>query len=292
MKPAVNALQQVWLKELGVDLQALPGVTPQVAPRVSSARGPVAAPPVGPGAAPSGQVAPRPAAPGSAAAKSDAPARPASVGVADTAANAPAVPDLQALSTAVQACERCVRATGRIRAVPGSGVHTRPWYLLVGEQPGLEDEAAGLPFQGQAGQLLEAMLASVSLPHRDSRYSTYAVKCRAVGGSQPDDAERAACRPWLQQQIEILRPRWILALGRVATQAILGTADRFESLRGRTVFYVLESGERIPVRVTHLPSSLLVHGALKDEAWRDLLGLAEAVRAQDGAETQPGGIAP
>ncbi|MFA5664580.1 uracil-DNA glycosylase [Castellaniella sp.] len=290
MKPLVNAIQQAWLAELGVDLQALPGVAPRDARPRRSVAGTQAAPQsdAGPSLGAAHRlvrekpgVASRSVldalASGLAVKGRGAPVESAAAAAAD---EIPCARSLEALSQAVQGCTRCSRAAGRIRAVAGTGVDTQPWYFLVGEQPGLEDEAAGLPFQGQSGQLLEAMLASVSLPHRESCYRTHAVKCRAPGGVRPNGTEIAACRPWLRQQIETLQPRWILALGRVATEAILGTEENFESLRGRTSRYTLQSGETIPVRVTHLPSSLLVHAGLKDEAWRDLLGLAQAVQAQ------------
>lgn len=187
-------------------------------------------------------------------------------------------PDLQALGQAVSACSRCERHAHRALAVSGSGTAGQPYYLIVGEQPGIEDDASGQPFQGDQGRLLAAMLAAARLPHADSAYLTYAVKCRAVGGREPPPADVAACLPWLQQQIALLQPRWILALGRVAARAVIGSDADLDELRGGPHRYVPDQGEPIPVWVTHQPSSLLVRSAWKAEAWRDLAGLAQAVR--------------
>lgn len=186
--------------------------------------------------------------------------------------------DLSGLASAVQDCRSCARHTGRSRAVPGSG-NDHPFYMLVGEQPGLDDDAAGKPFHGEQGRLLQAMLACVDLPHADSVWATHTVKCRAAGGQEPDAGEIAACLPWLHQEISLLQPRWIMAFGRVAARSLLGSSDDFDVLRGGPHEYVGPDGARIPVWVTHQPAALLVRGGLKAEAWRDLVAMAAAVRA-------------
>ncbi|MGB6243133.1 MAG: uracil-DNA glycosylase, partial [Castellaniella sp.] len=187
--------------------------------------------------------------------------------------------DLDALAGFIQACQQCARHEQRLRAVPGAGRTERPYYLIVAEQPGIDDEVAGQPFQGDSGRLLAAMLTAARLPNADERYGTYVMKCRAPGGHEPDPAEIAACRPYLHREIDLLRPRWILALGRVAAQAVLGGSADLEALRGASHPYQPANGPAIPVWVTHQPASLLVRSALKAEAWRDLVGLAQAVRA-------------
>ncbi|MFC4298213.1 uracil-DNA glycosylase [Castellaniella hirudinis] len=198
------------------------------------------------------------------------------------AAIAPAAcPDLTVLDTAVSACTACARHTQRARAVPGMGQADRPYYLIIGEQPGMEDDASGLPFQGDPGRLLTAMLAAARLPHADSVYLAHGVKCRAVGGHEPTSQDVAACLPWLHRQIALLQPRWILALGRVAARAVIGTDKDLDALRGGPHQYMPDQGAPIPVWVTHQPSSLLVRSAWKAEAWRDLAGLAQAVRAAE-----------
>ncbi len=193
-----------------------------------------------------------------------------------------ACPDLSALDAAVSVCVGCARHTQRVRAVPGTGQADRPYYLIIGEQPGMEDDASGLPFQGDPGRLLTAMLAAARLPHADSVYLAHGVKCRAVGGREPSPQDIAACLPWLHRQIALLQPRWILALGRVAARAVIGTDKDLDELRGGPHRYLPDQGEPIPVWVTHQPSSLLVRSAWKAEAWRDLAGLAAAGREADG----------
>ncbi|WP_368641303.1 uracil-DNA glycosylase [Castellaniella ginsengisoli] len=188
-------------------------------------------------------------------------------------------PDLAALDAAVSACGLCGRHAQRALAVPGAGRSGRPHYLIIGEQPGMEDDTSGRPFQGDQGRLLAAMLAAARLPHADSVYLTHVVKCRAVGGREPSAEDISACLPWLRRQIVLLRPHWILALGRVAAQAVIGTDLDLNALRGGPHCHVPEQGEPIPVWVTHQPSSLLVRSAWKAEAWRDLAGLAQAVQS-------------
>ena len=258
--------QLAWLAEIGLDTHWLAERPASDGACVSPAARAESGDPAGPAPglvrvrAPAGLVAPQAPAPA-------------------PGAGAPAdCPDLQALGQAVSACSRCERHAHRALAVSGSGTAGQPYYLIVGEQPGIEDDASGQPFQGDQGRLLAAMLAAARLPHADSAYLTYAVKCRAVGGREPPPADVAACLPWLQQQIALLQPRWILALGRVAARAVIGSDADLDELRGGPHRYVPDQGEPIPVWVTHQPSSLLVRSAWKAEAWRDLAGLAQAVR--------------
>ena len=176
---------------------------------------------------------------------------------------------------------------GATQAVPGEGPEGDA-IAIVGEQPGIEDDASGRPFQGDQGRLLAAMLAAARLPQGESAYLTHVVKCRAVGGREPSAQDIAACLPWLRRQIALLRPRWILALGRVAAQAVIGTDADLDALRGGPHRHVPGQGEPIPVWVTHPPASLLVRSAWKAEAWRDLAGLAAAVREAEAAAPRNG----
>ncbi|CAM5780347.1 uracil-DNA glycosylase [Castellaniella caeni] len=295
MKPQVRAIQAAWLAEIGVDVHWLDtapasgtsaghgGQRHQV---VRDIDGRHDAQDSGGGQDPGGvqdspgALTPRDAALAAAGvavsrvapAKAPEPAPGPTVRAADLA-------DLPAVTAAVQACRQCPRHEHRIRAVPGAGVTQQPFYLVVGEQPSIADEVAGQPFQGDAGRLLAAMLASVRLPHLDSVYSTYVVKCRALTAREPDAEEIAACVPYLRREIELLQPRWILALGRVAAQAVLGGEAGLDVLHGGPHAYAAGNGRSIPVWVTHQPASLLVRSSLKAEAWRDLVGLAQAVRA-------------
>lgn len=285
--------QIAWLAEIGLDTHWL-AARPQ--PRADAADGMAAAPAAT--VAPAAGVPPAGPAPVEPAVAGDRPVErkaPPGTGPGLTRVRAPAgliapqapapgiaapvdCPDLAALDAAVSACDRCARHSQRVRAVPGAGAAERPHYLIIGEQPGIEDDAGGLPFQGDQGRLLAAMLAAARLPQGDSTYLTYAVKCRAMGGREPSPQDVAACLPWLRRQIALLRPRWILALGRVAARAVTGSDGDLDALRGGPHQYVPDQGEPIPVWVTHQPSSLLVRSAWKAEAWRDLAGLARAVR--------------
>ncbi|WP_323016801.1 uracil-DNA glycosylase [Castellaniella sp.] len=273
MKPQLRPVQAAWLAEIGLDLHWV-RIQPIAAPDV--VQEPIA-PPAHAKAAP-------PAAPAVRAPAPDQPAvRPRSTPAPDTVPLvAPVVDDadMAALAEVIRGCQQCARHQQRLRAVPGSGQAERPYYLIVAEQPGIDDEVAGQPFQGDSGRLLTAMLAAVRLPHADARYGTYVVKCRAPGGHEPDPAEVAACIPYLRREIALVQPHWILALGRVAAQAVLGGSADLDALRGMAHRYQPDSGPAIPVWVTHQPASLLVRSSLKAEAWRDLAGLAQTVRAE------------
>ena len=276
--------QMAWLAEIGLDTHWLATRPLPEADRVADAVAdtPAQPDPVPARVAPAAVPDPSPRAPVGSPAPGLVRAR-APAGLAVPSAT-PAIPpadcaDLAALAAAVSACSQCVRHTQRALAVPGEGLVQRPFYLIVGEQPGIEDDTQGLPFRGNQGQLLTAMLAAVRLPHRESVYLTHVVKCRAVSGREPTAEEIAACVPWLRRQIALLQPRWILALGRVAAQAVIGTERDLDGLRGGPHQHVPDQGEPIPVWVTHQPSSLLVRSAWKAEAWRDLAGLAQAVQA-------------
>lgn len=190
-----------------------------------------------------------------------------------------ATADLDALGQAVGICTRCPLHAQRTQAVPGAGVRVKPLYFIVGEQPGIEDDASGQPFQGDSGNLLRVMMAAARLPEAESVYLTNIVKCRVVGGRAPSAEEIAACLPYLHREIALVQPRWILALGKTAAQAILGVSDDLDVLRGGPHAWSGPDGTAIPIWVTHHPSSLLVRSAGKPEAWRDLVALAQAVRA-------------
>lgn len=290
MTLSVTPLQEAWLTELGVDAQWLarlrqapdPGAAPAAAPVVSVA------------ASPATQEAPPAAAgPVSVAALlgSDALAqftrtktgrRPAAVVPVQASLDVSGVSDLAALHARILVCEACPLYTGRSHAVPGAGETLAPDYLIVGEMPGVDDDMSGLPFQGAAGDLLQAMLASAGLTQKTVFMSTV-IKCRPSGGRAAQATEVAACMPYLRQQIELLRPRHILALGRLAARAVLDTRESFAALRGQAHRYQTADGHAIPVWVTHHPASLLLRPAHKAEAWRDLMQLTASADSGEGA---------
>jgi uracil-DNA glycosylase family 4 len=138
---------------------------------------------------------------------------------------------LQAQEQALQGCQRCKLCEGRTTIVFGSG-SPRAELVVIGEGPGAEEDAQGKPFVGRAGQLLTRMLESVQLS-RDEVFITNAVKCRPPGNRNPEPDELAACAPFLADQLGVLQPKVVIALGSVAAQALLKTREPIGKLRGR-----------------------------------------------------------
>jgi len=138
---------------------------------------------------------------------------------------------LRAQEQALQGCRRCKLCDGRSTIVFGSG-HPEADLVVIGEGPGADEDAQGKPFVGRAGQLLTKMLDAVKLS-RDAVYITNAVKCRPPGNRNPEGDELAACAPFLAAQLGVIQPKVVLALGNVATQALLKTREAIGRLRGR-----------------------------------------------------------
>ena len=172
--------------------------------------------------------------------------------------------DWEALEAAIAACGACALGRTRQRAVPGVGDRRAGW-LFVGEGPGAEEDQRGEPFVGQAGRLLDSMLAAIGLRRGEDVYIANIVKCRPPGNRNPEAAEAGACLPFLERQIELLQPRLIVALGRVAVTHLLGSEAPLSSLRGR-----LHAWRDIPVLVTYHPAYLLRNLPEKARAWEDL----------------------
>lgn len=166
---------------------------------------------------------------------------------------------------ALQGCRRCKLCEGRTTVVFGAG-HPRAEFVCIGEGPGADEDAQGLPFVGRAGQLLTKMLASVDLA-RDEVYICNTVKCRPPGNRNPEVDELAACAPFLAEQLATLQPKVILSLGSVATQALLRTREPIGKLRGRVHPY----GDAVLVPTFH-PAFLLRNPGpeYKRMAWDDL----------------------
>lgn len=184
------------------------------------------------------------------------------------------------LEEQVQACRACPLAAGRQHIVFGQGV-TNPTVLVVGEGPGAEEDKQGLPFVGASGKLLDKMLASIGLSRETNCYIANVVKCRPPNNREPAPEERARCLPYLQRQIELLGPKAILCAGRTAVQALLGTTEGINRLRGKTYDY-----EGIPVIATYHPSALLRDESMKRPAWEDLKRLRALL--QEGHLLQEG----
>jgi uracil-DNA glycosylase len=149
--------------------------------------------------------------------------------------------------------------------VLGVGDERADW-LLVGEAPGAEEDRTGEPFVGQAGRLLDAMLAAIDLSREKNVYICNVLKCRPPGNRNPEPDEVAKCTPFLLKQIELIEPKLIVAMGRFAAQTLLSTDASIASLRGRVHRYA-----GLPLIVTYHPAYLLRNLPDKSKAWSDLV---------------------
>ena len=173
--------------------------------------------------------------------------------------------DWRELKAAVPACTACALHQTRTRTVFGVGDESADW-LLVGEAPGAEEDRLGEPFVGQAGRLLDNMLAALELKRGSNVYIANVLKCRPPANRNPAPAELAQCLPHLLRQIELIKPKLIVALGRFAVQALLNTEASISSLRGRVHRYA-----GVPLVVTYHPAYLLRSPPEKAKAWQDLV---------------------
>jgi len=172
---------------------------------------------------------------------------------------------LRRQEASLQGCRRCRLCEARNTIVFGSG-NPEADLVVIGEGPGADEDAQGLPFVGRAGQLLTKMLASVQLA-RDEVYITNAVLCRPPGNRNPEADELAACAPFLAEKLATIQPKVILSLGSVATQALLRTREPIGKLRGRVHPY----GAAVLIPTFH-PAFLLRNPGqeYKRMAWEDL----------------------
>ncbi len=166
-------------------------------------------------------------------------------------------------------CRRCQLHTGRKHVVFGDG-NPRARLVLVGEGPGYEEDATGLPFVGKAGQLLTKILKAIDL-RREEVYICNIIKCRPPGNRDPESDEIAACLPFLRRQIRAIRPKFICALGAFATQTLLQTDTPISRLRGDFHAY-----EGILVLPTYHPAFLLRNPDKKRHVWDDVKKLQAA----------------
>lgn len=177
-------------------------------------------------------------------------------------------PDLDSLDAQVSNCRRCGLCESRSNTVFGVGDRQAHW-MVIGEAPGADEDRLGEPFVGRAGQLLDAMLFAVGRSRRQGVYIANVLKCRPPGNRDPLPEEAAHCLPYLRRQIQLIRPRLILVVGKVAAQALLDTDASLASLRGRVHRLELDA-ESIPVVVTYHPAYLLRTPLDKAKAWEDL----------------------
>ncbi len=168
------------------------------------------------------------------------------------------------LADAVAHCTACKLSATRTQGVLGVGDRNADW-LIIGEAPGADEDRVGEPFVGQAGKLLDAMLAAIGLKRGENVYIANVLKSRPPGNRNPEPDEVAACRPYLLAQIELIQPKLILALGRFAAQSLLDTDEAIGRLRGR-----VHQFQNVPLVVTYHPAYLLRNLPDKARAWEDL----------------------
>jgi DNA polymerase len=174
-----------------------------------------------------------------------------------------ALPTLEAVAQAIGACTRCGLCRSAIQAVPGEG-GARAEFLCIGEAPGADEDRAGRPFVGAAGEVLRKGLAGLKMTP-DEYFIANVLKHRPPGNRDPEPAEVEACAPFLRRQVELIRPRVILALGRFAAQTLLQSSAGIGALRGRVHQY-----QGIPLVVTYHPAATLRNDEWKRPLWEDM----------------------
>lgn len=177
------------------------------------------------------------------------------------------------LRATVSGCTKCALHQTRTQTVFGVGDENADW-MLIGEAPGAEEDRLGDPFVGQAGKLLDSMLAAIGLSRQENVYIANVLKCRPPGNRNPSPEEVAQCSPHLLQQIGLVKPKLILAMGRFAAQTLLKTDASISSLRGRVHRYA-----GLPLIVTYHPAYLLRTLEDKAKAWEDLVFARKTMQA-------------
>ena len=186
-----------------------------------------------------------------------------------------------ALEARVASCTDCPLHAKRNKTAFGVGDENAAW-LFVGEGPGAEEDAQGEPFVGQAGRLLDSMLAAIKLKRGENVYIANIVKCRPPGNRNPEPQEALQCEPYLHRQIDLIRPKLIVALGKVAAANLLATDASVASMRGKVHRY-----RGTPLIVTYHPAYLLRTLPDKAKAWVDLLFAVRTMRGLENAASSP-----
>lgn len=171
---------------------------------------------------------------------------------------------LKDIADKISRCTRCSLARTRNNVVPGMGVE-HPDVLVIGEGPGADEDMQGLPFVGKAGILLDRMLAAIQLDRKTNCYIANIVKCRPPQNRVPYPEEQDSCFSFLEAQINILKPKMILCMGKTSAGKMLNNDSPIGQIRGQFFEY-----NHIPLLVTYHPSALLRNEELKKPAWEDL----------------------
>ena len=189
--------------------------------------------------------------------------------------------DWEALRECVANCQSCMLAETRTQTVFGVGDPDADW-LLVGEAPGAEEDKRGEPFVGQAGKLLDNMLAAIQLKRGERVYIANVLKCRPPENRDPHGEEVVKCDPFLKRQVELIQPKLIVAMGRFAAQSILNSDASIGALRGK-----LHDYHGVPVIVTYHPAYLLRNLPDKALAWEDLCFARATMQQLQSAAATP-----
>jgi uracil-DNA glycosylase family 4 len=184
------------------------------------------------------------------------------------------LPDWETLEAHVSACTRCALHESRTQTVFGVGDRNADW-MIIGEAPGADEDKQGEPFVGRAGQLLNEMLFAAGY-RRSEVYIANILKCRPPANRDPSADEVECCQPYLQQQVALIQPKLILAVGRIAAHNMLHTTTQVGRLRGTVHHY---GEQEIPLVVTYHPAYLLRSPLEKRKVWEDLR-FAQAVCKQ------------
>lgn len=182
--------------------------------------------------------------------------------------------DLDSLAVAASDCNQCRLSEQRRMVVFGEG-DSAARIMFIGEGPGAEEDRSGRPFVGQAGKLLDGMIFAMGFERRET-YITNIVKCRPPGNRDPKEDEVAACSSYLDQQIDLIKPSVIVALGKPASHRLTGTSKPIGALRGRWASY-----RGIPLMPVYHPAYLLRTPTAKREAWEDLKKIRQRVESTD-----------
>jgi uracil-DNA glycosylase family 4 len=172
--------------------------------------------------------------------------------------------DWQGLQKCVAGCEACHLSKARTQTVFGAGDPNADW-LIVGEAPDAEEDRTGEPFAGQAGELLDNMLAAITLKRGQNVYMANVLKCRASENHDLNEGAAMQCESYLKRQVALIKPKLIVALGEFTAQILLESEQAIASMRGK-----LHDYQGVPVVVTYHPAYLLLNLADKAKAWEDL----------------------
>ncbi|MCI0749358.1 MAG: uracil-DNA glycosylase [Nevskiales bacterium] len=181
-------------------------------------------------------------------------------------ASRPVPQDWAGLQAAVAGCRKCRLCETRTNTVFGVGPSHAP-LMVVGEGPGADEDARGEPFVGRAGKLLDEMLKAIGRSRKTDTYIANVVKCRPPGNREPAADEAEACRAYLEQQLRLVKPKLIVALGRVAAQRLLVTDTPIGRMRGQRYSW---GPDATPLMVTYHPAYLLRSPGDKAKSWEDL----------------------